>query len=171
MTLKDDVTTVAVLKALRDTVDAEYQAVRRRVFDQLCTARAELGLKSTRVTLPDGTPVATITLVDPAPAIVVVDDEAFTAWMARNYPSEVETRVRVRASWQKHFLSRLDPTDDPVADPSTGEVVAGLRTVPASEPRSFALRSVPGGTEEIARAWRRGELDLRELLPLDGGQS
>jgi hypothetical protein len=170
MSLKDDVTTVAVLKALRDNVDAEYQAARQRVLDQLRAARAELGLKSTWVTLPDGTPVATVTLVDPAPAVVVVDDGAFTTWMARNYPSEVETRVRVRASWQKEFLSRLDPGTDPVTDPRTGEAVSGLQAVPAPEPRSFALRPVPGGSEQIARAWRRGELDLGALLSLDGGQ-
>jgi hypothetical protein len=167
MSLKDDATTVAVLKALRDTVDVEYQAARRRVLDGLRAARADLGLKSTRVALPDGTPVATLTLVEPAPAVVVVDDAAFTDWVAENYPTEVETRVEVRASWKKEFLSRLDASSETVADPRTGEVISGLTAVPASEPRSFRLRSMPGGTEEIVRAWRRGELDLRRVLALD----
>jgi hypothetical protein len=116
MGLKDDATTVVVLKALRDTVEAEYQAARRRVFDQLCAARAEIGLKSTAVTLPNGMPVATVTLVDPHP----------------------------------------------------GVVVGGLVAVPASAPRSFALRQVGAGNAGIVRAWRRGELDLRALLPPDG---
>jgi hypothetical protein len=49
-------------------------------------------------------------------------------------------------------------------------VVAGLAAVPASAPRSFALRPVAAGTAAIARAWRSGDLDLRKLLPLDGGQ-
>jgi hypothetical protein len=168
MSLKDDITTVAVLKALRDTIEVEYQAARHRVLDGLRAARTELGLKSTRVTLPDGTPVGTVTLVDPAPAVVVDDDEAFTQWVAENYPTEVEMRPQVRPSWRRDFLARLDAAPGPVADPRTGELVPGLKSVAAAEPRSFALRMVPGGTEEVARAWRRGELDLREVLALDG---
>jgi hypothetical protein len=170
MSLKEDATRVAVLKALRDTVDAEYEAARRRVLDGLRAARAELGLKSMRVTLPDETPVATVTLVDPQPAVVVVDEDTFTTWVAENYPTEVETRVRVRPNWQKRFVSRLDASAGPVADPRTGQVVTGLAALPASEPRSFSLRSLPGGTEEITRAWRRGALDLRRVLALDGGE-
>jgi hypothetical protein len=51
MSLKEDAARVAVLEALRDTVDAEYEAARRRVLDGLPAARAELSLKSRRVTL------------------------------------------------------------------------------------------------------------------------
>jgi hypothetical protein len=167
MSLKDDAATVAVLKALRDTVDVQYQAARLRVLEGLRTARAELGLKSTRVTLPDGTLVGTITLVDPSPAVVVEDDDAFTAWVAEHYPTEVQTRVEVRASWKKEFLARLDASSDLVGDPRTGEVISGLKSVPG-DPRSFSLRLVPGGTEEVTAAWRRGVLDVPEMLAVDG---
>jgi hypothetical protein len=170
MSLKDDATKVAVLKAMRDTVNAEYEAARLRVLDGLRAARAELGLKSVRVTLPDDTPVATVTLVDPRPAVVVVDEDTFTTWVAENYPTEVETRVRVRPSWQKQFISGLDASAGPVVDPRTGCVVTGLAALTAPEPRSFSLRSLPGGIEEITRAWRRGALDLRQVLALDGGE-
>jgi hypothetical protein len=169
MSLKDDATRVAVLKALRDTVEAEYEAARLRLLDGLRASRAELGLKSLRVTLPDDTPVATVTVVDPRPAVVVVDPATFTSWVAEHYPTEVETRVTVRSSWQRHFVATLDTGPGPVADPRTGEVVPGLAARPAPEPRSFSLRSLPGGTEEITRAWRDGELDLRGLISLDGG--
>ena len=54
MSLKEDATTVAVLGALRDIIDAEYEAARLRVFSGLREARDEVGLKSMRVTLPDG---------------------------------------------------------------------------------------------------------------------
>jgi hypothetical protein len=168
MSLKEDATTVAVLRALRDIVDAEYEAARLRVFAGLREARDEVGLKSMRVTLPDGTPIATVTLVDPKPATVVGDEAAFVAWVADRYPGEIETRVRVRPSWQRQFLSELDPCADPVIDPRTGEAVEGLVTVPSPEPRSFSLRPVPGGTREISRAWRRGDLDLYRMLPLEG---
>jgi hypothetical protein len=170
MSLKDDATRVAVLRVLRDTVEAEYEAARLRVLDGLRASRAEVGLKSMRVTLPDDTPVATVTVVDPKPAVVVVDEDAFTTWVAKNYPTEVETRVRVRSSWQRQFVSRVDASPGPVADPRTGEVVPGLAARPATEPRSFSLRPLPGGTEEIVDAWRRGDLDLRHVLALDGSE-
>jgi hypothetical protein len=170
MSLKEDATRVAVLRALRDTVEAEYEAARLRVLDGLRAARAELGLKSMRVSLPDDTPVATVTLVDPKPAVVVSDEASFTSWVAETYPTEVETRVQVRSSWQRQFVSRLDASPGPVADPRTGEIVPGLAAIPAPEPRSFSLRPLPGGTEEITRAWRRGALDLRRVLTRDGGE-
>jgi hypothetical protein len=168
MSLKDQATRVAVLRVLRDAVDAEYEAARRTVLDELRAARAELDLKSVRATLPDDTPIATITLIDPRPAVVVADEEAFTAWVAGNRPGEVERLVRVRAAWQREFLTRL-ACHDPVTDPHTGEVIPGLAATPAPPPRSFSLRPVPGGPEKVTRAWRTGELDLRQLLALDGG--
>ena len=87
MNLKESATRVAVLRVLRDTVDAAYEAERRTVLDGLRAARAEFALKSIRVTLPDQTPVATITLIDPQPAVVVADEDAFTAWVAANHPA------------------------------------------------------------------------------------
>jgi hypothetical protein len=168
MSLKEDATTVTVLRALRDIIDAEYEAARLRVFAGLREARDTVGLKSMRVTLPDGTPIATVTLIDPKPATVVGDEAAFVAWVADRYPSEIETQVRVRLSWQRKFLSELDPSADPVIDPRTGETVEGLVTIPSSEPRSFSLRPLPGGTQEISRAWCCGDLDLYRMLPLEG---
>lgn len=168
MSLKEDAITVAALRALRDIVDAEYETARLRVLTGLHEARDKVGLKSMRVTLPDGTPVATVTLIDPKPATVIGNEAAFVAWVADHYPSEIETQVRVRPSWQRKFFSELDPSADPVIDPRTGEAVKGLETIPASEPRSFCLRSLPGGTQEIIRAWRCGSLDLHRILPLEG---
>ena len=168
MSLKEDAITVAGLRALRDIVDAEYEAARLRVMTGLREARDKVGLKSMRVTLPDGTPVATVTLIEPKPATVVGNEAAFVAWVADHYPSEIETQVRVRPSWQQKFFSELDPSDGSVVDPRTGETVKGLETMPASEPRSFILRSLRGGTQEIIRAWRCGGLDLHRMLPFKG---
>jgi hypothetical protein len=170
MSLEEDATRVAVLKALRDIVDTEYEVARLRVLTRLRAARAELGLKSMRVTLPDDTPVATVTLADPRPAVVVTGEDTFTTGVAENYPTEMGTRVRVRSSWQRQFVAALDASSGPVVDPRTGEVVTGLATLPAPEPRSFSLRTLPGGTEEITRAWHRGALELRRVLTLDGAE-
>jgi len=168
MSLKEDAITVAALRTLRDIVDAEYEAARLRVMTGLREARDKVGLKSMRVNLPDGTPVATVTLIEPKPATVVGDEAAFVTWVADHYPSEIETQVRVRPSWQQKFFSELDPSDGPVVDPRTGETVKGLETIPASQPRSFCLRSLRGGTREIIRAWRGGGLDLHRMLPFKG---
>ncbi|GGY46577.1 hypothetical protein [Streptomyces omiyaensis] len=170
MSLKEHATRVAVLRVLRDAVDTEYGAERHEVLQELRAARAELDLKSVRVTLPDDTPVATLTLVDPRPVVVVADEESFTAWVADNHPGEVETLVRVRPGWQRQFLARLSRLD-PVADPHTGEAIPGLGVLSPSEPRSFSLRPLPGGRERIARALRTGTLDLHRLLPLEGGEN
>ncbi len=170
MSLRDHATRVAVLRVLRDVVEAEYRTTRREVLDGLRAARAELGLKSMRVTLPDDTPVATITLIDPQPVVAVADEHAFLTWVAENHPGEVETLTQVRPRWQREFFARLACLD-PVTDPYTGEVVPGLTALPASEPRSFSLRPIPGGTEQIARAWYTGEIDLRRLLALSGGET
>lgn len=171
MGLKDDATRVTVLRALRDAVDAEYETARREVLDGLRSARADLGLKSIRVELPDGSPVAVITLVEPRAAVTVTDEPAFTKWVEQNHPGEVETLTRVRPAWRERFLASLDPgeTPGPVADPQTGEVVPGLAARKPAEPRSFSLRPVPGGREQVARAWRSGALDLREVLALGPG--
>ncbi|MFB7451799.1 hypothetical protein [Streptomyces sp. NPDC056194] len=169
MSLKEHATRVAVLRVLRDAVDAEYRTERHEVLEGLRAARAELNLKSVRVALPDDTPVATLTLVDPQPAVVVADEEAFSAWVADNHPGEVETLVRVRPGWQRQFLARLTCLD-PVADPYTGEAIPGLGVLSVSEPRSFSLRPLPGGRERIARALYTGTLDLHRLLPLKGGE-
>ncbi|MTE22387.1 hypothetical protein F0L17_25450 [Streptomyces sp. TRM43335] len=170
MNLKEHATRVAVLKVLRDAVEDQYQAMRREVLDELRAARAEYALKSIRVTLRDGTPIATITLIDPKPGVVVADEDAFTTWVIENHPGEVETLVRVRPSWRKQFVAQLAAWPDPVTDPHTGEVIPGLEAAPAPEPRSFSLRPVPGGTEQVARAWRTGEIDLPRLLALDSGE-
>ncbi|MFD7409559.1 hypothetical protein ACFV7R_44715 [Streptomyces sp. NPDC059866] len=168
MSLKDQATRVAVLRVLRDAVDAEYEAARRTVLDGLRAVRAELDLKSIRVTLPDNTPIATITLIDPRPTVVIADEQAFLTWVVENHPSEVETLTRVRPRWQREFLARLACLE-PVTDPYTGEVIPGLAATSAPPPRSFSLRPVPGGPEEVTRAWRSGRIDLRQLLALDGG--
>ncbi|SFL01136.1 hypothetical protein [Streptomyces pini] len=170
MNLKEHATRVAVLKVLRDAVEEQYQATRREVLDGLRAAREEYALKSIRVTLRDGTPIATITLIDPRPEVVVADEGAFTTWVVENHPDEVETLVRVRPSWRRQFTAGLTAWPGPVTDPHTGEVVPGLETAPPPEPRSFSLRPVPGGTEQVARAWRTGEIDLPRLLALDGGE-
>ncbi|MGJ3562105.1 hypothetical protein ACR6C2_43465 [Streptomyces sp. INA 01156] len=154
MNLRDRATRVVVLRVLRDAVEAEYRAERRAVLDGLRAARAELALKSMRVTLPDDIPIATLTLIDPQPTVVVADEDAFTAWVAVNHPGEVETLVRVRPPGGGVSAARLlRPGRRPAhrrGDPRTGGG-AGLRTA-FVQPAARARRS---GTGRPCLAHRR----------------
>lgn len=80
----------AVLGALRDKIDGEYQHARGQVLDLMVQARRDgLPVKSLDVLLSDGQKVATITLVDPADEVVVRDRAAFTAWVQQRAPEMV----------------------------------------------------------------------------------
>jgi hypothetical protein len=48
-------------------------------------------------------------------------------------------------------------------------VIPGPTAMSAPAPRSFSLRPLPGGPEQITQAWRSGQLDLRRLL-IDMGE-
>lgn len=98
-------TRVAVLTALRDAISTEITRARAELGAGLDQARAELGLKSLDVTLPDGGPeVATVTVRQTGPAIDV-DEQALADWVAEHHPSEI-TRT-VRSAFRDKLLSRL----------------------------------------------------------------
>jgi hypothetical protein len=80
----------AVLGALRDVIDGEYQHARGQVLDLLLEARRSgIPIKSVDVNLPDGHKVAQITLVDPSDERVVTDRAAFTKWVRGRAPEMV----------------------------------------------------------------------------------
>lgn len=165
MSLKILTARTAVLKALRDAIDAELSGSRADVLDGLLDAKASLGVKSVDVTLPDGTKVASVTLTEPKGRIAVTNDEAFARYVLDRWPDEVA--MTVRSAWQKKLLARLkDAGDGDVVDPETGELVDGVTAYPPADPSSFSLRYADGGRERIADAYRNGQLgELADLTP------
>ena len=163
MTLKQDASRVAVLTAVRDAIDAELRGQRAGVFDQLVAAQTDYGVKSIDVTLPDGTKVATATIVEPHARVAITNEAAFTKWVEAQWPDQIEPRVR--PAFLTALLERFksEPEGGDVFDTTTGALVDGATGYPPRDPSTFALRFTPGGIgrDAIINAWRSG--DLTEL--------
>lgn len=152
-------TMIAVLKAIRDEIDERMKATRDGLTENLLDAYHDDGTKSIIARMPDGSPVATITLVEPQDSVVVADEREFAAWVKATYPTEAKPKItmEVNAAWRRGFLASIAAADPPI-DPKTGEVVPGLKFMAAEEPRTFQTRFVTGGRDAVAAAWNAGEL-------------
>lgn len=148
----------AALKALADEIGEQLKAVKVEMQAALDASGA------TRVTaaLPDGTKVATVSMTEPKPTAVVVDDAAFREFVRATAPGEISVRLvtEVRPAYATAVLA--DMTAAGVArwvDTGTGEVhdVPGVE-VRATRARGHSVRPVDGGREAIAAAWRAGTL-------------
>lgn len=75
------------------------------------------------------------------PSVAIVDENAFLAWVAERYPTEVEKVVitRVRPAWQGPFLTAVAERGDPPCD-TEGEVIPGLEWRPGGGFDGIALR-------------------------------
>jgi hypothetical protein len=166
MSLRDLALEEATLKALADFVKDRLAEVRSELQSGLDAAERETGTRQITVTLPGTTtPVATIGATDPKPEARVVDAEAFTAWVLREYPGEIERRfvTEVRPAFIDKVLAEMTAAGVPrVLDTSTGQLhddVPGV-TVRATRSRNHSLRFKPEGRAVIAAAWRSGSLPL-----------
>lgn len=60
--------------------------------------------------------------------IEVVDEPAFRAWIAKRYPTEVETITQVRPAWRTNVLENLARVaEDGVICLDDGEVIPGVK--------------------------------------------
>jgi hypothetical protein len=163
MSLADDALRDAILKTLADDVEEAITKGR----DSLKTAMAAGKIKSLSCELPDGTPVATLTLAGGRRAPRVVNEAKFLAWVQAEHPTEVETVVR--KGYTETLLKEITQAGRAV-DPKTGNAVDGVefRDTTAYVTPSFAKGDIPG-REHIRRAWRDGAISLPSLLGLPGG--
>lgn len=164
----------AVLKALADAIGEELKAVRADVQAALDSTP---GVRQLAAELPDGTPIAKISLTDPAPAATVTDPEAFLAWVRDHHPDRGAVTRRlvteVRPATQTALLAAM--TAAGVAqwcDTETGEVhtVPGVE-IRATRSRSHSVRFDKGGRDQVAEAWRSGQLTGLVLPELSSGDS
>lgn len=161
--LKEAASRVAILKTIRDAVDAEYENARKDAFIAFAEAKKDTGAKTLDVTIPDtvGTKVGALSLTETTDTVQILDERAFTDWVADAYPTEVYTVTRVRESWLKGFLAALQ-TD---FDPKTGEKVPGVRLTKGGQPKGIALRLTKGAREAIVEAWQGGRLPVSGFAP------
>jgi hypothetical protein len=156
MTLKDIATRVAALDTLKKRVADELDAARGQLRDALVQANEESGTQQISFGL-DGTDIGKASLVAPADAAVVTDQEALLAWVRTVAPSEVKTRMvtEIRPAWLAMLLKEATTAGAPVwADPETGEVhdIPGIQLQPKA---TYAKLTVPAaGRVALAEAWR-----------------
>lgn len=158
-------------KAISDRVAAQVKAERDDVLARILDAMETTGANRLAVNLPDGTPVATISLVQPSEK-VAVDDAKLLAWARENRPDVVETIEHPAVeAWSEQ---RLAP--DAVAKITDGTPWADGSPVVEGEPLPFIHRSTPApssfrvayarsggqsvGEDRIVDAWLAGGLPL-----------
>lgn len=164
---RDLATQLAVLTVVEDTVKERKDALRQLLRESL----DEVGADSVRADLNDER-VAKVALINPKPKLSVVDDKAFTAWVAENYPTEVEIVKIVRSNFREHLLGHLlETAGDNAINPQTGEVVAGVKVTQGNGYVSTRFES--GGRAKVLDALSNGtlSLDLNEPLALPAGDA
>jgi hypothetical protein len=154
----------ATLKALADVVNDRLKAVRAETQAALDTAEKETGTRQVAAKLPDGTPVATLSLTDPKPEAKITDVDAFKAWVMDAFPGEIERRfvAEVRPAFAEKILAEMTAAGVArLVDKETGELhdVPGVE-VKATRSRNHSLRFKPEGKNAIAEAWQVGTLTL-----------
>jgi hypothetical protein len=161
----------AALKALADTVNDRLKEVKNAMQEQLVNN----GISKVTASLPDGTKVATISRSDAKPAAVVIDDDAFLAFVRSIAPGEISTRLvtEVRPAYRTTLLAQMTAAGVArIVDTETGELhdVPGVE-VKATRALTHSVRPTTGGKEAIAEAWRTGQLAHLNLLQLEAGEA
>lgn len=124
--IRDETLRAAVLGALKTTVEGEYNHARGQTLTTLLDAWHEMGVKSVDVSLPDGTPVAAITLVMPSPEVRVVDRGAFVNWVRGRAPHKVTQEESPRARVAQALRSEVPELNSAAAVNAASVVLATL---------------------------------------------
>lgn len=179
MNLRDRNLRFALLKAVADAINEELALERGDHTRDLRARYDDEGTKSFDIKLPGGGKVATISLSIPKPSTTVVDEDAFLAWCQQNMPTSIiehtipaEPERVIPATPERTVYTvddgmvaavlkgtrPVDPAGGVVVD-EDGLVVDGVEYKPAGAPKSFSVRYETSGREDLAVAYRSGELD------------
>ncbi|WP_326730269.1 hypothetical protein [Streptomyces phaeochromogenes] len=161
MSLKDTARAVAVLSTLHAAIDDQLKNAKKELEAGLRAAKAETGTQKISVSLDEGQDIGTVSLVQPKAAAAITDAEQFTAWVLKNFGTEIDRKfvTSVKPGFQKKLLSQITAAGVAEwADPETGVI----HTVPGvvMQGRSAYTRlTVPDdGKAAIAQAWRENRL-------------
>ena len=113
-----------------------------------------------------GVVAAWVSLPNPPKRASVTNKAAFTAWVKKHLPDEIETVEIVRPGTQKSLLDAAKASDGKWLDKETGESVDidGI-TFGVGDP-SPRVELTDEAAEAIGAAWRAGEIDLTPMLAL-----
>lgn len=81
---------------------------------------------------------ASVTLALSTDRVDVVDEAAYTAWVAARHPDNVETITRIRPAFDN--LLRTGAAKRGAACDDQGEVIPGLAFVPGGAPKHLSIR-------------------------------
>lgn len=169
MSLPDLALEEAALKSLADAITDRLKTVRATMQQQM----EATGVSRVDATLPDGTKVATISRPSPSREARVADEELLKGWVRENAPSELASRVvtEIRPAYLKALLGELTAAGVPQwCDKATGQIhdVPGVAVVPTRN-TTHSVRPTKTGREELAAAWRNGQLAHLDLPQLTTG--
>lgn len=113
-----------------------------------------------------GVVAAWVSLPNPARRASVSNKTAFTAWVKKHLPDEIETVEIVRPGTQAALLAAAKANGGKWLNTETGEAIAidGI-TFGVSDP-SPRVELTDEAAEAIGTAWRNGEIDLTPMLAL-----
>jgi len=114
-------------------------------------------------------PGLTVSTAMTADSVAVVDEAAFTAWVAKAYPTEVETVTAVRPAFRAKLLGDAAGRGDPPCS-ADGEVIPGVEFRPGGEFRAVSVRPSSGLRSQLAAKAKdivEGRAPL--ALPIGGG--
>lgn len=155
--LKGGARAAMAAKLITDVVTAEGKPVKVDLLGLMTDAEVE----RVRVTDDDGENLGAVTVACGKPAAKVVDERAFTAWVAARHPSEL-TQV-VREAFAKKLLDAA--TARCAAVDAEGEVIPGVEI---ATPEPYLTVRPAAGARERMREILLGTGLLQ--LPAAGGQ-
>lgn len=162
MTPRELALRLAALTVIADRVEVEREATRAAIVDALDA----LGGDSVRAELPDGTRIGKVSITAPKPSARVLDEDALAGWVAETHPTEVVWRVR--EAYRKVILDRaIAGPDGEAVDPSTGEIIPGIRFSERGRYPSMRFESDGRATVEAAFAAGVIPLDLTSTPALE----
>lgn len=148
---------ILTLEAVANAAKARAEVLR---LELSTAARAELEEQGTAPTwrMPE---LGTVQLPLSQESFSVRDPEALAAWVAKRYPTEVQTKPVVRPSFVGILLETAKSNGDAACDPETGEVIPGMAVRSGGQPQS--LRVTPDRDAKAAFA-AVGELLVARIL-------
>lgn len=119
MNLRDLARVAMASKVLGDAAKEEGAAARAALGQQMLDG----GVERVRVTGEHDADYGTVVCAPGRRSAGIVDEDAFTAWVAKRYPEQMV--MTVRPSFRELLLGRATRLGDPV-DKETGEVIPGV---------------------------------------------
>ncbi len=156
MSVSDEATNVAILKALRSRVAEAYETARNGTDNEM-----DVGDRKA-VHLSDGK-LGDVIKANASRRAAVTDEESFLKWVAKNHPEEIVQSVR--PAFRSKILNDTKRYEEAV-DVTTGEIVPGVELT-KGEPY-ITVRLADDANERIAAHWHEA---LSHLPELPGGAS